>query len=140
MALPVQSYANHVRRPRTWSAAFLFAVIALALLLVEVVREPSAQGVALALLGVAVILAISAQRMVAVRLQDRIIRMEMRLRLSALGRTTELQRLTLGQLVALRFASDGELPALVERTLAENLTADAIKRAVRDWQADLVRV
>ncbi len=76
-------------------------------------------------------------------MQDRIIRLEMRLRLAALlpGRQADLARLTLPQLVALRFASDAELPALVERVLAgEFAKPDAIKRAVKDWQPDHLRV
>ena len=70
------------------------------------------------------------------RLQDRIIRLEVHGRLERLGRGAGFSRLTTRQIVALRFASDAEIPALLDRALAENLTADQIKAAVTDWQAD----
>ena len=74
-----------------------------------------------------------------VRLQDRIIRLEMRLRLERLGKAFEFTRLTTPQLVALRFASDAELRDLVDRTLTENLALDQIKRSINDWQPDFHR-
>jgi hypothetical protein len=83
---------------------------------------------------------LSALRISATRLQDRIIRLEMQVRLSRLGRAADVARLSTRQLIALRFASDAELPALLDRTLTEQLTPDAIKRAVTDWQADSIRV
>jgi purine nucleoside permease len=73
------------------------------------------------------------------RLQDRIIRLEMQTRLARLGRAADCGRMTLRQIVALRFASDAELPALLDRAAAEHLTADQIKRAVTAWQADHMR-
>lgn len=76
--------------------------------------------------------------------QDRVIRLEMRLRLERLlgaARRAEIETIGLRQLVALRFASDAELPALVEEVLAGRLSdPDEIKRRVRDWQADWMRV
>ena len=75
------------------------------------------------------------------KMQDRIIRLEMHVRLARLLPGRDLVALTLPQLVALRFASDQELPTLVERTLKGELrTPDQIKRAVTDWQADWLRV
>ena len=139
MAAP-QSYANHVRRPRMWSAALVLSLVATVLLITSAIRTPSIDSMALALLGVAVLFGISVTRLVATRLQDRIIRAEMVIRLGALGRAADMRRLSMRQVVALRFASDAELPGLVDRTITENLTADAIKRAVTDWQADLIRV
>jgi hypothetical protein len=75
--------------------------------------------------------------------QDRIIRLEERLRLERLlpedlrGRIGELRT---GQLVGLRFASDGEVADLVRRVLAGELqTNDQIKRAIKDWRADHLR-
>jgi len=77
-------------------------------------------------------------------MQDRIIRLEMQVRLRLVlpaERHGEIARLSLPQLVALRFAADGELPELVRRTLAGELaTQDAIKQAVREWQPDHLRV
>jgi hypothetical protein len=75
-------------------------------------------------------------------LQNRIIRMEMRVRCARFlspEQLAELERLTMKQLVALRFASDAELPALLERARRENLPPDAIKRAVVDWVPDYHR-
>lgn len=81
-------------------------------------------------------------RLYITRLQDRIIRTEMRLRAASLL-TPEQQRLlsslTMKQIVALRFASDPELPALVERAAREQLPPVAIKRAIQTWVPDLDR-
>jgi hypothetical protein len=73
------------------------------------------------------------------RLQDRIIRLEMHGRLARLGRDREFERLSTPQIVALRFASDTELAPLLDRTLAEQLTPDQIKRGITNWQPDLHR-
>jgi len=75
-------------------------------------------------------------------LQDRIIKLEMRLRCASLLTPSQqaiVARLPKPQLVALRFASDGELPSLVERADREQLTADQIKRAITNWLPDLDR-
>jgi hypothetical protein len=75
-------------------------------------------------------------------LQDRIIKLEMRMRGASLL-TPQQQaiaaRLGKAQLVALRFASDGELGPLVERVEREQMTADQIKRAITSWVPDLDR-
>jgi hypothetical protein len=63
----------------------------------------------------------------------------MRTRLARLGHEADLARLSMRQIVALRFASDAELPGLLQRAAAENLTADQIKRGVTSWQADDMR-
>lgn len=79
----------------------------------------------------------------ALRVQDRVIRLEENLRYQRLL-TPELlaaaQSLTLGQIIALRFASDAELPTLVQRTLSENLDPKTIKQSITNWRADNLRV
>ena len=106
-----------------WSAAFVLSLVATVLLITSAIRTPSIEfPMALALLGVAVLFGISVTRLVATRLQDRIIRAEMVIRLGAIGRAADMRRLSMRQVVALRFASDAELPGLVDRTITENLS------------------
>lgn len=79
----------------------------------------------------------------ALTLQNRVVRMEMRFRYYVLtGKRLELleQQLTFGQVAALRFASDEELPALVERTLKEQLSPADIKKSIQNWTPDHMRV
>ena len=100
-------------------------------------RLATAIGVAGAILTLQLI-----SRSYTTALQDRIIKLEMRMRCASLL-TPQQQaigaRLGKAQLVALRFASDGELGPLVERAEREQMTADQIKRAITNWVADLDR-
>lgn len=77
------------------------------------------------------------------KLQDRIIRLEERLRLQTLlgpAESAHINELTTPQLIALRFASDEEIPALVHKTLTQNLCAKAIKESITNWRGDYHRV
>jgi hypothetical protein len=90
------------------------------------------------LIGAVVVLLIIS-RAYTTALQDRIIKLEMRLRFAQLlapDRQGALVRLSKPQIVALRFASDEELPVLVERAERENLAPDQIKRAIKNWAPD----
>ena len=134
-----QSYHSHAHRPVLTTVAGLFTLIGLIFLIVFAFRQPSwvAFGLLSLALGVSTLVLIS--RTYIVRLQDRIIRLEMHGRLARLGRDRDFSRLATQQIIALRFASDAELPALCDRTLAENLSADQIKRGITNWQPDLHR-
>ena len=74
------------------------------------------------------------------KLQDRIIRLEMKVRTAGLAlqppQQAALSRISLPQIVALRFASDQELPALIDRADREHLTPDQIKREIKNWVPD----
>jgi len=79
----------------------------------------------------------------ALTLQNRIVRLEMRLRyyqLTGQRLDTIEPQLEFGQIAALRFASDEELPALVKQTIDEQLKPAAIKKLIKNWQADHMRV
>jgi hypothetical protein len=138
MAAP-QTYATHAHRPLMSGAAGLLAGIAFGLLFIDLLREPDRRTVELVLLTVAVLLLVSISRTYIVRLQDRIIMLEMRVRLARLGLENQYERLTKRQLIALRFASDAEIRTLIERAIAEKMTGTQIKQAIRDWQPDYHR-
>jgi hypothetical protein len=82
-------------------------------------------------------------RLYALKLQNRIILNEMRNRYFHLtGKTFDEkeQKLTLGQIIGLRFASDAELLELMDRAIAENLTSKEIKQQIKNWKGDYLRV
>lgn len=103
----------------------------------------SANAVISLLLAAALVLLALYGRIFALKVQDRVIRLEMQLRLQSLlpaDQRTRIPEFTLGQLVALRFASDPELPELARKVLDEKLhDRKAIKRMIRNWQPDLLR-
>jgi hypothetical protein len=75
--------------------------------------------------------------------QDRVIRLEERLRLQALAPSewhTQMNRLSEDQLIGLRFASDDEVVELAKQALEHNLTRKQIKERIKDWRADYWRV
>ena len=134
-----QSYANHAHRPTLSNVAGLFTLVALVLFVGVAVRQPSLVMLGLVCLSIGVATLVVISRVYIVSLQDRIIRLEMQGRLSRLGRSADFARLSTKQIAALRFASDAELPALLDKTLTQNLTPDQIKQAVVDWQPDYYR-
>lgn len=139
-----QTYANHMRLDPAFhyfvSPVLLITLIAT---IVHAVRHPhlaSVWGVVLAL--ALIVLAVRA-RTFALKVQDRLIRLEERMRLAMLLQEplrARIGELTERQLIALRFAPDAEAPVLVERTLNEKLTPKQIKQAIQNWRPDYFRV
>jgi hypothetical protein len=140
----LQSFANHRRLP-PWAYTVSFAILAINIVvcLVEVIRIPSFTTAWALVVGFALVAVAYYARLNALVVQDRVIKLEMRLRLARVlpnDQQSTIDQLTKGQLVGLRFASDAELPALVQATLRESLSNVEIKKRVSQWQADWQRV
>ena len=139
-----QNYDNHVR----FDPPFHFFVVPVVLIttiamVVRAVRAPSLWSVWLVVVAVAGSLAVLKARLNALRVQDRVIRLEERLRMMTIlpeGMRSRIGELTDDQFVGLRFASDEELPSLVKRALDEKLNRKEIKKAVTKWRPDHSRV
>ncbi len=95
------------------------------------------------LVSVALLLLAFKARIYPLAAQDRVIRLEEQMRFRALLPADDLAKsdnLSVAQIVALRFVSDAELPAVVHRALTENLTPKQIKATIKDWRPDYTRV
>lgn len=139
-----QNFRNHGRVVPVYHIGVFFILLAnFVWAAYRMVQTVGAESVLAFLLSVALILMFFSVRVQILTVQDRVIRLEMRLRVAALLPPDVARRaadLSVKQLVALRFASDAELPALVEEVLAGRLTAPRdIKQKVQDWQADFLR-
>ena len=146
-----QSFAHHTR----WDPIFHFFlapvfVLGLVLSLVhffahfsESDRRDNIHSFLIILLAFALLTLVFKTRLYALKVQDRVIRLEERLRLTQILQEplrSRIPELTVDQLCGLRFASDPELPKLVERTLNEKLKRSDIKKAIQSWRPDYWRV
>jgi hypothetical protein len=141
MAQNLQNHAKYV-------PAFHFFVLPVLFFnfvweIVRVVRMRSAGSVEALVVALALVLLALYARMFALAVQDRLIRLEMQLRMQGVlpvNLRPRIPEFTVNQLVALRFASDAELPALAGRVLGENVNdRKTIKKMIQNWQADDLR-
>ena len=139
-----QTLANHTKFDPPFHF-FLLPVLAINVILiaVQLFRRPGILGAWLLLVSIALVVMAGRMRSYATHLQDRIIRVEERLRLASILQDplrARIPELADSQLNGLRFASDAELPALVQRALDERLSRTDIKKAVTDWRPDYSRI
>ena len=144
MAQPIQTYKNHTR----FLPPFHFFVIPVLLInLLNTIRhlyQAPSRSMAFSVVVAAALLMLGfLARVMAVTVQDRVIRLEMRQRLRETlppAMSARIHELTPRQLIALRFASDAELPDLVRDVLDGKLTTPKeIKQRVKNWQGDWLR-
>jgi hypothetical protein len=145
--MPAQNYSNHVRYYPPHHFVFypvMLVLIAVAIRFSFKFPDRSLEWNAFAVILLMITwLSFMLRQHYALNNQNRIVRLEMRLRYYQLTheRFEDLEsQLSLGQIVALRFASDAELPALVRQTLSEKLNPATIKRSIKNWHPDTMRV
>ena len=143
MAAP-QSFKNHTKFDPPFH--FFLAPVGLILLIltiIEAVNHPSKMAYIHIVVILWLIVLVFKTRLYALKVQDRVIRLEERLRLAQVlpaAMQSRIGDLSVDQLIGLRFASDGELPGLVEKALAGNWNRKQIKEAVTNWRPDTWRV
>jgi len=143
MAEP-QSFKNHGMFDPPFH--FFLAPLGLILLILaifEAVKHPGKMAYIHIVVLVWLIVLVFKTRIYSLKVQDRVIRLEERLRLAQVlpaAQQSSIPKLTIDQLIGLRFASDAELPGLVEKTLAGNWNRKQIKEAVTNWRPDNWRV
>ena len=139
-----QNLKNHARYIPIWHIAIplliLFLLIGSIITLVH--ATPDTHYAAVCILVIALLLPFFYwyTRAFALRAQDRAIRAEENFRHFILTGKPMDRQLRMGQVIALRFASDEEMPALAKRAVAENLSAKQIKTEIKNWKADNYRV
>lgn len=145
MADTQQTYANHTR----WHPPFHFFVLPVMLInfvwsIVECVKQPGWNQGWWIVVSLALVLLTFLTRLNALKVQDRIIRLEEKLRYQQLlpaDLAKQCGSLRVGQIIALRFASDQELEMLVREVLGGRLSKPTeIKKAIKNWRGDTFRV
>jgi hypothetical protein len=139
-----QSLANHARFDPPFHffalpVVFLTVIVAI----VHFMQRRNFFSAWLVVFVIAMVIVTVRARMNALRVQDRLIRLEERERIAGLVSETlrpRIAELTEGQLIGLRFASDAEIPALVQETLNKKLSRSDIKKAIKNWRPDYFRV
>ena len=144
MADTSQNLANHVKYDPPFHFFLLPLLVAnLISMGVHLFRHPSVGSLWLLVLSLAAPIAVIRFRVYALRVQDRVIRLEERLRLMSVlpePLRSRIGELTDKQFIGLRFASDQELPGLVKRALEEKLSLGDIKKSVTSWRPDYSRI
>jgi hypothetical protein len=144
MAQTPQTFQNHAR----FFPLFHFFIAPVLMInffvtVWQLYRQPSGAAAWNVVIALTLVLLATAARLMALTVQDRVVRLEMRLRMQQVLPTDLLARvgeITRPQFVALRFASDAELPDLTREVLSGRLTTQkAIKERVRNWQPDNLR-
>jgi hypothetical protein len=138
-----QNLANHRRLDPLFHLLLLpIAISNVGVTVWNLIRIPGAGAAWYVVLAFAAVVAVFKIRLYALKVQDRLIRLEERLRLSQLLSEPLRSRvgdLTEAQLIGLRFAADAEVPALVEKALS-GMTLGEIKKAIVNWRPDYFRV
>jgi|KBSSwiStaDraftv2_1062776.scaffolds.fasta_scaffold642499_2 hypothetical protein len=144
MPQPEQNLKNHARLdPMFHGFLFVGALILLGAAIYGLVRQPDWWGAARIFAVLWAIVLMFKVRLYALRVQDRVIRLEERLRLTLLlpdSTRARIGELSEGQLIALRFASDSEVAGLVQQTLDGKWDPKQVKSAIRNWRPDYLRV
>ena len=133
-----QSFQNHAHRPTHTAVVWLFALIAL-ILMAQQLRGSDTRDWAVIFTILAVFELGWISRIYTVKLQDRIIMLETKVRAAELlpaGADAQLDKLNSKQIAALRFASDEEFGGLLERAARENLQPKDIKASIKSWRPD----
>ena len=143
MAQQTQRFENHTRLVPAYHY-FTFGLIAVNLVwrLYRVVVAFSMDTLMGLFVAIGLVMVFFFARVFALAVQDRVIRLEMRLRVGQLAPdlAARFDEFTVNQLCSLRFASDAELPDLARRVLTDKLDdRKAIKKLIRNWRPDLLR-
>jgi hypothetical protein len=139
-----QNLKNHARFDPPFHFFLILVLLAnLIVAIVHVVRHANFASAWFLVLSVAAILAVLKLRQYPIKVQDRIIRLEERLRLQALAPAewhAQIYRLSEDQMIGLRFAADDEVVELAKQALEHNLNRKQIKERIKSWRADYWRV
>lgn len=139
-----QSFKNHGRLDPAFHFVLFFVLVTnLGVAVFYLIHRFSFLAVWMVVLSIAVFILYFKVRLYPLKVQDRVIRLEERLRLQALAPSewhSQIYRLNEDQLIGLRFAADGEVVELAKQALEHGLNRKQIKERIKDWRADEFRV